>query len=64
VTPNNAGMEYQTLSIADLEKRTSINIFPKLPPQIKESKMELPVPTPHSSRGGRNKPIEVDSATR
>jgi endonuclease G len=64
VTPNNAGMEYQTLSIADLEKRTNINIFPKLPAQIKESKLELPVPTPHSSRGGRNKPIEVDSATR
>jgi endonuclease G len=64
VTPNAPGMEYQTQSIADLEKRTNINIFPKLPPQIKESKMQLPVPTPHSSRGGRNPPIEVEQMTR
>jgi endonuclease G len=60
VTPNAPGMEYQTLSIADLERRANINVFPGLPAQIKESKMELPVPTPHGSRGGRNRPTEVN----
>jgi endonuclease G len=60
VVPNARGMEYQTLSIADLEKRANMNIFPGLPAQIKETKMALPTPTPHGSRGGRNMPVEVE----
>jgi hypothetical protein len=51
VTPNAQGMAYLTLSIADLEKRAHITVFPTLPQQIKETKMPLPVPTPDSSRG-------------
>ena len=50
VTPNAKGMEYQTLSIAALEKRIGIDVFPKLPEQIKSAQMELPVPTPHRPR--------------
>jgi hypothetical protein len=57
-------MEYQTLSITDLEKRTGINVFPKLPAQIKDAKMEMPTPTPHGSRRSRNKPTEVEPSTR
>jgi endonuclease G, mitochondrial len=60
VTPNTEGMEYHTMSIADLEKRININVFPKLSPEIKASKMDMPVPTPHGRRAGRNKPVEVD----
>ena len=61
VTLNAPGMEYQTLSIANLEKRININVFPKLSPQIKAAKMAMPVPTPHGRRGGKNKPVEVES---
>lgn len=64
VTPNAPGMEYQTLSIADLEKRININVFPKLSSEIKSVKMAMPVPTPHGRRGGKNKPVEVDSPER
>lgn len=60
ITPNAPGMEYQTLSIADLEKRIGINVFPKLPAQVREVKMELPKPTPHGSRRGKNAPVEVN----
>lgn len=61
VTPNAPGMEYQTMSITDLEKRTGINLFPKLSDQVKAEKITLPTPTPHSGRNSRSKPIEVDS---
>jgi len=64
VTPNAPGMEYRTLSIADLEKRININVFPALSPDIKASKMAMPVPTPHGRRAGKNKPVEVDSSER
>ena len=64
VTPNAPGVEYQTLSIADLEKRININVFPTLSPQIKAVKMALPVPMQHGRRGGKNKPVEVDSFER
>jgi endonuclease G len=60
VTPNAPGMAYQTLSIAELERRIGIDVFPKLPPEIKSSKMRLPVPTPHGRRGGKNRPVEVE----
>jgi endonuclease G len=60
VTPNAPGMEYQTLSIADLEQRININLFPKLGPEIKASKMQMPVPTPHGRRAGKDKPVEAN----
>lgn len=60
VTPNAPGMTYQTVSIAALEQRIGIDLFPKLPQQVKEVKMPLPTPLPHNSRRGRNVPTEVD----
>lgn len=45
---NRDGMEYQTVSIAELEKLIGMNVFPKMPAAIKLSKMDLPAPTPHS----------------
>jgi len=64
VTPNAPGMAYQTLSIAELEKCVGMNVFPKLPAEIKAVKMNLPAPRPHGGRGGKNKPVEVDSFER
>ena len=63
VAPNAPGMLYQTMSIADLEKRSGINLFPALTPKIKSVKMRLPVPMPHGGRS-RNPPIEVDTLPR
>ena len=63
VARNAPGMEYQTISIAELEKRSGINLFPTLPQQFKLIKMPLPVPLPHGGRG-KNKPVEVDSLAR
>lgn len=59
VTSNTEGMAYQTLSLAELENRIHINIFPKLPADVKGTKMPLPVPTPHGRQAGKAKPIEV-----
>ena len=64
VTPNAEGMAYQTLSIAELEKRIGVDVFPKLPAAIKAVKMALPVPTPHGRRSRKNKPVEVNSFER
>ncbi|MFD2274280.1 DNA/RNA non-specific endonuclease [Undibacterium arcticum] len=47
ITPNAPGMAYQTVSIAELEQRIGINLFPSLPESVKRSKMPLPEPTPH-----------------
>lgn len=58
VTPNAPGMTYQTLSIAELERRTGLNLFPALSAAVKADKMALPVPTPNGGRS-RKKPIEV-----
>lgn len=58
VTPNAPGMEYETLSIAELEQRSGLNLFPSLPAELKAVKMAMPVP---SGGRGRNKPIEVES---
>jgi endonuclease G len=53
VVPNAEGMEYETLSIAELTERTGIDPFPKLAPEVRTHKMDLPVPTPHSARRPR-----------
>ncbi|MES2534708.1 MAG: DNA/RNA non-specific endonuclease [Pseudomonadota bacterium] len=50
VAPNAPGSEYQVVSIAELEKRLSINLFPKMPPGVKDNKMALPEPRPHGRR--------------
>ncbi|MDB5825645.1 MAG: endonuclease [Herminiimonas sp.] len=64
LTPNAPGMEYQTLSIADLQRRSGIDVFPKLSTALKETKMTLPEPTPRGSRRARNPPVEIDSPQR
>lgn len=44
VTLNAPGDTYETLSIADLEARIRINVFPSLAPEVKAVPMELPKP--------------------
>jgi endonuclease G len=64
VTPNAPGMEYQVLSIADLERRTRIDVFPKLAAEIKSVRMTLPAPTPHGRRAGKARPVETETPER
>ncbi|HYD78719.1 MAG TPA: DNA/RNA non-specific endonuclease [Paucimonas sp.] len=59
VTPNAEGMEYWTMSIAELEEFARIDPFPRLPAEIRETKMTLPVPELHKSRKSKNRPVEV-----
>jgi endonuclease G len=63
-TANAPGMEYETLSIAELQNRIGIDVFPKLPPEVKQSRMELPVPVPRNRRKPRNAPIEPEEISR
>jgi endonuclease G len=62
---NAEGMQYKTISVADLEKLTHIDVFPGLSQSIKESKLQLPVPTPHGFKKSRNGgPVEVTTLSR
>jgi endonuclease G len=61
VTPNAAGMEYRTMSLAELEQFAHVDAFPTLPPEIKQAKMPLPVPQSHRQHGSKNQPVEVDT---
>jgi endonuclease G, mitochondrial len=47
ITPNAPGMDYQVVSIANLERRTGIDPFPAMPASAKQTPMRLPPPTPH-----------------
>ncbi|MDD2358501.1 MAG: DNA/RNA non-specific endonuclease [Thiovulaceae bacterium] len=44
ITNNAPGNTYQVVSIAELEKLTDINLFPKLSQDVKNHAMNLPVP--------------------
>jgi endonuclease G len=44
IAPNAPGSEYQTVSIAELEKRININLFPRMSSDVKQRKMDLPAP--------------------
>lgn len=44
IAPNADGGAYQTVSLAELEKRIKINLFPSVPAEIKANMMALPEP--------------------
>ncbi len=44
LAPNAAGDAYQVISLAELEKRTGINLFPAVPDSVKAQAMPLPEP--------------------
>ncbi len=52
IAPNDDSGDYQVISIAELEKKTGINLFPKLPEAAKQKVMELPEPR---IRGRKNR---------
>jgi endonuclease G len=62
IAPNAPGSEYQTVPIAELEKRININLFPRLPAEIKQRKMDLPEPA--SRRSGSHKGNEQQDFIR
>ena len=45
--PNDASQNWETLSIADLETRVGVDVFPQLDRQARRHAMILPTPTPH-----------------
>ena len=48
VVGNHPGMEYDIVSIAELNQILGIDLFPALPDSVKAKKTPLPEPTPHS----------------
>lgn len=44
VTPNAPGTEYEVISIAELEARLGINLFPAMPEQVKQTRINLTHP--------------------
>ena len=47
VANNAPGMEYKAVTIAELEKKIGINLFPGMDQRTKDGGMKLPAPTPH-----------------
>jgi endonuclease G, mitochondrial len=45
--PNDASQKWEPLTIAELEARVGIDVFPKLAANVKKAGMTLPKPTPH-----------------
>jgi endonuclease G len=50
LAPNVEGNAYQVMSVAELEKRLNINLFPAIPDSVKSRTMELPEPRIRSKR--------------
>lgn len=44
LAPNEEGNNYQVMSVAELEKRLHINLFPAVPESVKLRAMDLPEP--------------------
>ena len=45
--PNDDSQNWETLSIAELETRVGVDVFPQLDGQVRRHAMNLPAPTPH-----------------
>lgn len=50
LAPNVEGIAYQVISVAELEKRIHINLFPAIPDSVKSRTMALPEPRIRSKR--------------
>lgn len=60
---NNApGMAYEVGSVAEIEKLSGLDLFPRMSPQIKNRVMRLPTPTPHGYHGRQERQAEQLSA--
>lgn len=56
LAPNDDSGDYSVVSIAELEKRTGIKLFPKLPDAAKQTAMDLPEPRIRSRKAERQEP--------
>ncbi len=45
--PNDGSQGWESISISELESRTSIDVFPRLDARVKQHAMNLPEPVPH-----------------
>jgi endonuclease G len=45
--PNDPSQDWETVSIAELEARVGVNVFPQLDGDVRRHAMILPAPTPH-----------------
>jgi endonuclease G, mitochondrial len=55
LTPNQGGGEYRIISLAELQQLSGIDPFPQLPPDIKQTILNLPAPQLQRPKGpGRN----------
>jgi endonuclease G, mitochondrial len=45
--PNDGSQSFEAISIAELETRVSMDVFPQLDDNVKRNAMTLPAPTPH-----------------
>lgn len=54
------GGEYEVISLAELSKRTGIDVFPALPAETKEIAAKLPAPKAYSNKGDVAKPRQAD----
>jgi endonuclease G, mitochondrial len=45
--PNDGSQSWEPISVSELEKRISVDVFPLLNRQVKDEAMSLPEPTPH-----------------
>ncbi|MEN3294983.1 MAG: endonuclease mitochondrial [Burkholderiales bacterium] len=60
IAPNTEGAEYETVPIAELERRINIDLFPGLPSEVKQRKMNLPTPSVRQRRPGPHKENDAD----
>lgn len=51
LAPNDESGDYQLISIAELEQKAGINLFPKLPDAAKQKAIELPQPRIRARKG-------------
>ncbi|NHR04462.1 DNA/RNA non-specific endonuclease [Chromobacterium haemolyticum] len=62
VVKNAPGMDYQVLSLEELETRVGLNVFPVVPTASKRSKLSLPEPKPsgYAGKGQKNPKLPDD----
>ncbi len=61
ITDNAPGTDYKVISIAEIEKMSGIDMFPKMSKSAKETPMDLPVPKPYNDKKSQGSNSQSDS---
>ena len=64
IASNAPGMQYEVVSLAELEKIAGINFFPALPDSVKARAANLPTPTPNTAGRGGSQTIDYSNETK